>query len=116
MIEQTAKECRESLFEHTSKSINQIEINLAKLTDQMRQIRKENDFNEIDLNQLKNKLTQLAKELEKPANVSVQQESKSLINKISIVVSSRKFVFIILESIYRERRILFKDLIKIEFL
>jgi hypothetical protein len=109
IIEQTAKECRESSFKHTAKSVNQIEINLTKLTDEMREIRKENDFNEIDLNQLKNKLAQLQKELEKPANFSVQHESTSLINKIRIVASSRKFVFIILEliseseSIFRER-------------
>jgi hypothetical protein len=103
LIEQTAKRCRESLFEHTTKSINQIEINLSKLTNEIRQIRKENDFNEIDLDQLKNKLTQLEKELDKPSNISVQQESISLINKIYIVVSSRKFVFIILESICGER-------------
>jgi chromosome segregation ATPase len=96
IIEQTAKQCRELLFEHTTKFINPIEINLTKLTDEMREIRKENDFNEIDLNQLKNKLAQIAKELDKPANVSVQQGSASLINTICIVESSRKFVFIIL--------------------
>jgi predicted nuclease with TOPRIM domain len=90
-------------LEHTTKSINQIEVNLAKLTDEMREIRKENDFNEIDLDQLKNKLTQLEKELDELANVSVQQESASFINKICIVGSSRKFIFIILELICRER-------------
>jgi chromosome segregation ATPase len=99
IIEQTAKECRDLLLENTTKSINQIEVNLSKLTDEMREIRKENDFNEIDLNQLKNKLTQLVKELDKPAYASIQQESASLINKICVVVSSRRFVFIILESI-----------------
>jgi hypothetical protein len=93
IIEQTAKESRELLFEYTTKSIHPIEINLTKLSDEMREIRTENDFNEIDLNQMKNKLTQLAKELDQSANVSVQQESASLINKISIVVSSCKFVF-----------------------
>jgi hypothetical protein len=103
IIKQTANECRDLLFEHTTKPINQIEINLAKLTNEMRDIRKENDFNEIDLDQLKYKLTQLGKELEKPANVSLQEKSASLINKICIVVSSRKFFFIILESICRER-------------
>jgi DNA repair ATPase RecN len=96
IIEQTAKQCRESLFKHITKSIDQIEISVSKLTDEMREIRKENDFNETDLNELKNKLTQLAKELDQPTNVSVQQDSASLINKICIVASSRKFVFIIL--------------------
>jgi hypothetical protein len=108
IIEQTAKECRDLLFQHTAKYINQIEINLAKLTDEMREIRKENDFNEIDLIQLKNKLSQLATELDKPPNVSVQQRSPTLINKICIVVSSRKFVFLILVLI-RESRFLEED-------
>jgi chromosome segregation ATPase len=108
IIEETAQECRQFLFEHTTKSINQTETNLANLTDEMRKIRKENDFNEIDLNQLKNKLTELAEEVNKPANVSVQQETTALINKIRIVVSSCKFVFIILELI-RESRFLEKD-------
>jgi hypothetical protein len=103
IIEQTAKQCRDLLLEHTTKSINRIEVNLTKLTNEMREIRKENDFNEVDLNELKYKLTQLAKELDEPAYVSVEQESTSLIKKISIVASSRKFVFIILELICRAR-------------
>jgi chromosome segregation ATPase len=90
-IQRTARKCRELLIQHTTDHINQLEVNLAELTGQIRQIRKENDFNEIDLNQFKQKLTQLSKELDKPTNVSIHQDSASLINKISVVVSSRKF-------------------------
>jgi phage regulator Rha-like protein len=90
IIQQTAKGCRQLVLQHTAKHIDQIEVNLVKLTDGLRQTRQENDFNEIDLRELKQKLTQLAEELDKPSNVSIQQNSASLINKISVVVSSRK--------------------------
>jgi hypothetical protein len=91
-IQQTAEECRQILLQHTTKHFNQIEINLTKLTDQLKQTRQENDFNEIDLKNLKQKLTQLEKELDKPSNISIQQDSTSLINKISVIVSSGKCV------------------------
>jgi uncharacterized Fe-S cluster-containing radical SAM superfamily protein len=91
-IQQTAKECRHLLLEHTTEHFNKIEINLTKLTDELRKTRQENDFNEIDLNHLKQKLTQLTKELDNPSNVSIQQDSKSFINKISVVISSGKCV------------------------
>jgi hypothetical protein len=95
-IQQTAKECREILFQHTNENIHQLEINFNKLTDEIRQIREENDFNEIDLNKFKQKLTQLSKELDTSRKyISIQQDSSLFINKISIVLSSRKFVYYI---------------------
>jgi chromosome segregation ATPase len=91
-IQEIAKECRQLILQHTTKHIDQIEVNLAKLTDGLRQTRQENDFNEIDLQELKQKLTQLAEELDKPSNVSIEHDSASLVNKISVVVSSRKCI------------------------
>jgi hypothetical protein len=90
IIQKTATECRQHILQYATKHINQIEIILNKLTDQLRQTRQENDFNEIHLNQFKQKLTQLAKELDKPSNISLEQDSTSLINKISVVVSVGK--------------------------
>jgi hypothetical protein len=91
-IQQTAKECRELILQHTTGHIHQIEVDFTKLTDQLRETRQENDFNEIDLRQLRQKLTELAEKLDKPSNISIQQDSASLINKISVVASSRKFI------------------------
>jgi hypothetical protein len=93
LIQQTANECRQVLRQHTNQHFNQIETNLTILTDQLRRTRQENDFNEIELNEFKQKLTQLAKQLDKPSNVSLQQGSASFINKISVVVASRKFIY-----------------------
>jgi len=91
-IQQTAKECRQLVLQHTTEHIDPIEIDLAKLTDDLRHIRQENDFNEIDLREFKQKLTQLEEKLNKPLNISIQQGSASLINKISVIVPSRKCV------------------------
>jgi hypothetical protein len=91
-IKRTAKECRQLLLQHTTKHIRRIETKLGDLTDQIRYIRKEDDFNEIDLSQLKQKLANLTKELDQPSNVSIQQDSTSLIENISVALASRKFV------------------------
>jgi hypothetical protein len=91
-IQQTANECRQQILQHSSEYINNIEIALVKLTDQLRQARRENDFNEIDLHEFRRKLTQLVEELDKPKNISIQQNSSSLVNKICVVISSRKCI------------------------
>ncbi|CAF3811590.1 unnamed protein product [Rotaria sp. Silwood1] len=89
-IQQIAEECKQLLFQHTNKYINPIKINLDKLTDQLRQAREENDFNEIDLKEFKEKLTQLSQKLDKPLNISITQNSASIINKISVVIPSEQ--------------------------
>jgi hypothetical protein len=58
----------------------------------MREIHRENDFNEIDLKNLKQKLTQLEKQLDQISNVSIQEDSEIFIKKISIVISSGKCI------------------------
>ncbi len=68
---------------------------MAELTNQIMHLRKENDFNEIDLHQIQEKLTQLTKELDKPANISIQQDTAPFIHRISVIISSRKFVCLI---------------------
>jgi chromosome segregation ATPase len=88
LIQQTAQECREKVLEQTDEHFKQIETRLSKLTDEMRDIRLENDFNEVDLNQLKEKLTQLGNELDQISSIHIQEEDlKPFIRKISIVSS-----------------------------
>ncbi|CAF1343063.1 unnamed protein product, partial [Adineta ricciae] len=77
-IQQTATECRQLIIQHTTKNIQQIETSLAKLSDQLRKIRQENDFNEIDLNQFNQKLKHLSDELNKPSSMAIQQEATPL--------------------------------------
>jgi len=71
---------------------NSVDRNSGHPTDQIRLNRKENDFNEINLRRFQEKLTKLSKELDQPSNVSIQQDSASLVNTISVVVSSGKCV------------------------
>jgi chromosome segregation ATPase len=85
-IQQTADEARQLLLKHTAGHIKTIEVKLAELTEQLKQTRKEDDFNEIHLNKLKKQLNKLKEELDNPPNVSIQQQSSSFINKISVVI------------------------------
>ncbi|CAF0987040.1 unnamed protein product [Adineta steineri] len=87
-IQQTASECRQILIQHTTKSVHQIEVNLTRLTNQLRDTRQDNDFNEYDLNQFNQKSKHLAEELDKLINVSILHNSEQLISKISVVVPS----------------------------
>ena len=63
----------------------------------MSEIRQENEFNEIDLSQFKTKLAKLVEELDQPINASIQQDSSSFINKISVIVSAGKDIKYIFE-------------------
>lgn len=89
-IQQTANEYRHRLFEHIIRHINQIEINLNKLNDQIKDSHQEKNFKEINLEKLK----KLSDQLDKIPNVSIENSSESLINKNSIIVPSRKYIFI----------------------
>ncbi|CAF4010658.1 unnamed protein product [Rotaria sordida] len=89
-IKQTAEECRQILIEHKNKHFIEIEKNLSQLTEQLKEIRQENEFNEIDLEQMKTTLATLAEELVQPPDIKIEQDSTSFINKISIFVSSGK--------------------------
>lgn len=87
-IKETAEECRQILMEHMSGHFIEIEKELFSITEQLKYMRRENEFNEIYIEKLKAKLTQLTQEVAQPGNVRIQQDSTSFINKISVVVSS----------------------------
>ena len=89
-IQRVAQECRQLLNQHKNEHILGIEKKLTKLTEELKQIREENEFNEIDLQQLEEKLKRLGVELDQPRNIKVQEEATPLICKISVVVSSGK--------------------------
>ncbi|CAF0772690.1 unnamed protein product [Adineta steineri] len=86
-IQQTAQQCRETLMKLTQKSINDVEKKFVELSKKLKEIREENEFNEIDLNYFQLKLTQITKEFLQPSNISIRQESQEFINKISVVSS-----------------------------
>ena len=88
-IRQTAKEARQQLFNHTTQHIAGIEVELNKLTNQLRESRQEDDFFENDLNKWTKELTRMKEELNKPSNIDIRHSSKALVNKISVALSGK---------------------------
>ena len=87
MIQQTAEEARQIVLKSADECVDQLQIKLNKLTDQLRQSRTEDDFNEIDLRQFQAKLDRLTEELGKPSDISIREDSTSFISQISVHVS-----------------------------
>ena len=68
-----------------------IEVDLNRLTDQIKEIRQESDFNELNLIDLRNKLERLQKKLNHPENISLKENiSSSFINRIYLNIGDRK--------------------------
>lgn len=96
-IKKTAEDARLLLVKHVSGNINQIEVNLNKLTDQLRKAREEDDFNEKNLHQFEEELTKLKTELSKPSDVSIQQNTSSVINNIYADAPGKNANFILID-------------------
>ncbi|CAF0836636.1 unnamed protein product [Adineta steineri] len=86
IIQQKAQDCRQVVIESLQTCINDIEKKFNDLTEQIKQLQKENDFNEINLNRLTNQLIEITQELNNPSNISIQQDSQSVIDDISIIL------------------------------
>ncbi|CAF3467316.1 unnamed protein product, partial [Rotaria sp. Silwood2] len=67
---------------HRKQVFFDIENKLNDIATQLKIIRQENQFNEIDLDQFKEKFSKLQEELDEPSNLSIQQQSSPFINKI----------------------------------
>ena len=93
IIKQTADQCREKLFSDINKFYSDLENELNDLAEQIKHVREENEFNEIDLNHLKQKLTKLQAP-NKFLTVSIKQESTSFVNKIFLNITFYKGNFI----------------------
>ncbi len=87
-IRQTADEARQLVLQNTTSHITELETNLNKLTQQLKESRQENDFNETDLRKFQEELAWLTKALAKPSNISIRQDSIPLITAISIDITS----------------------------
>ncbi|CAF3898445.1 unnamed protein product [Adineta steineri] len=90
-IKQKARNWREIVLKYSSTVINNIEIKLNDLNEQIKQLHRENEFNESNLNRLRNQLIEIIEELNSPSNISIEQDSQSLINEISYILSKGKF-------------------------
>jgi hypothetical protein len=91
-IRQAAEEARQIVLKNTDTYSRQLETKLDHLTNQLRESREEDDFNEINLHQFQEELKQLTHELTKPANISIRELSTPFISKISVEVSDKRVV------------------------
>ncbi|CAF0902935.1 unnamed protein product [Adineta steineri] len=91
-IQQTAQQCRETVIKFTQKLINDTEKKFIELSQKLKEIYEENEFNEIDLNHFQLKLTQIKQEFLQPSNISIRRDSQEFINKISVISSSGMFI------------------------
>ena len=91
-IQQTAEGNREVILKLMNKHFEKIEIDLNLLTNQIKEIRQESDFNELNFIDLRNKLGRLQKKLNNPENISLKEDNLplSFINNIYVDIGDRK--------------------------
>jgi hypothetical protein len=67
-------------------------MKLGDFTVQLKPIREENEFNEIDLQRLNKELTEMKEELLKASTISFEEDSQTLIGntRISLSTSTKK--------------------------
>ncbi|CAF1286301.1 unnamed protein product [Adineta ricciae] len=90
-IKQTAEQCRQMLIKYPNNQLLIIEQKFNQIIEQIKQFHQDNEFNEIDLNQLRNKLTHLTKQLIQPLNISIRHNilPAAFLNEISIISSAQ---------------------------
>ncbi|CAF2866850.1 unnamed protein product, partial [Rotaria sp. Silwood2] len=86
-ISQTAEECRQILTKQHMRHFTEMEDRLSQLTEELKKIQQENEFNEINIDRIKTQLTKLTGELSELPNVRIQKENTLFIEKFSVVVS-----------------------------
>lgn len=86
-IRRTADDARRLLLKYTAKHCITMDMNLEKLSNQLRKGRQENDFFETDLRQWDEQLKQLGEELKNPPHIQVIHESIPLVNKVSVNIT-----------------------------
>ncbi|CAF4051194.1 unnamed protein product [Adineta steineri] len=89
IIQKKAKDCRDIVIKSSQTFINDIENKFNDLNEKIKEIHQESELNETNLNYLKNQLIEMTEELNNPPNISIQKDTQSFINEIS-VISSKK--------------------------
>jgi flagellar biosynthesis/type III secretory pathway chaperone len=86
-IKRTAEECKRNVLENTNKNMTDITKQLDIFAKEIRDLRQNNETNEIDLNKFRGMLETLVEELMHPSHFSLLYESTAFIDKISISIS-----------------------------
>ena len=91
-IRQKANESKRLVVKYLSQFTEKLEQKLKQLTEAVERIRDENNYNEIELNQLKTTLNELEEELNKPLSVTIEEEqSSAFIKSISVEIDYGKY-------------------------
>ncbi|CAF1213729.1 unnamed protein product [Adineta steineri] len=88
-IQRKAKDCREIVIESSQTCINHIEMKFNNLREQIQRFQKENQFNEINLNYLRNQLIEITEQLNNPSTIYIHQNPQSLIDDILIILPKK---------------------------
>ena len=83
-IKETAQLCRDKWTHYSNRFLQEIEKKLNDLAQKINEINQENEFTEIDLNHLKQRLVILQEQFHHPSNFVIKQQSASFIKKISL--------------------------------
>ena len=84
-IHRQAQQCRRRFMHYSNSFLLEIEKKLNDLARQIQDIHQENAFNELDFQQLKQRLEQLERQLNQlTTNLCIQQQTTSFIDKISL--------------------------------
>ena len=78
------------MIETKNQYFQELELKLSKLTEELRQKRQENDFNEISLRNFHEELNQLTKELAESLTISIGEESTSFLSKLYVDTSGKE--------------------------
>ncbi|CAF1271714.1 unnamed protein product, partial [Adineta steineri] len=89
-IKQKAKDCIETVIKCSQTFLNDIEKRFNDLNEQIKQFQRENEFNEINLNYLRNQLRKIKEELNNPPKTSIEQDCQPFTNEISIIPLEKK--------------------------
>ncbi|CAF0742728.1 unnamed protein product [Adineta steineri] len=92
IIKRTAEEAKQQLIKLTTTHFTDIEVKLNKLTNQLRESRREDDFVETDLYQWNDELKKLKEQLDKPPNIVARQDAIPFVNKLCIGISAQLYI------------------------
>jgi hypothetical protein len=88
-IRETAEEARRLILKHTTERISLITMKLTKLTEQLQQYQRANNFIAKTESQWQDELTQLSKQLVEPSSVTVRQLFTPLVTKIHVDIPGK---------------------------
>ena len=91
-VQTAAEESRQLVLQHVTGHVDELEMKLRELTEELKRIREEDDFNEIHINQFQRKLQKLEEQLNRPTNISLREENSSaFVNRMTVLVSSSEY-------------------------